>query len=184
LTFRPTTHLDKKHTVFGKLVGGEDVLDTIEKMPIKLGTERPAKPIRITEVIVYVPLIYCSSSHRPRTHPCIVSYQDPFDEYKKRYAKKLSRQAAAEASENTPGEQPSNKPKDDVNWFGLKVASQSAAFGTGEGGAGGVGKYLSLGGGSSNNLKRPQASSNGSTNLTLEEPKKKRKLGFGDFENW
>lgn len=58
LTFRPTPHLDKKHTVFGKLVGGEDVLDTIEKMPVKPGTERPAKPIRIIEVIMYV----CPSS--------------------------------------------------------------------------------------------------------------------------
>ena len=27
LTFRATQHLDHKHTVFGKLVGGEDVED-------------------------------------------------------------------------------------------------------------------------------------------------------------
>ena len=52
LTFKPTPHLDKKHTVFGKLVGGEDVLDTIEALPIKPGTERPAKTVRITEVIM------------------------------------------------------------------------------------------------------------------------------------
>jgi peptidyl-prolyl cis-trans isomerase-like 2 len=51
-TFKPTPHLDKKHTVFGKLVGGEDVLDTLEKLPVKPGTERPAKSVRITEVIM------------------------------------------------------------------------------------------------------------------------------------
>lgn len=52
LTFRPTPNLDNKHTVFGKLVGGEDVLDALEKVPVKAGTERPSKPIKITEVIM------------------------------------------------------------------------------------------------------------------------------------
>lgn len=54
ITFRATPHLDNKHTVFGKLVGGEEVLDTLEKLPQKEGTERPAKPVRITEVVMYV----------------------------------------------------------------------------------------------------------------------------------
>jgi len=53
ITFKPTPNLDKKHTVFGKLVGGEDVLDTLEKLPRKDGTERPAKPVKITEVVMY-----------------------------------------------------------------------------------------------------------------------------------
>lgn len=54
ITFRATPHLDNKHTVFGKLVGGEEVLDTLEKSHRKEGTERPAKPVRITEVVMYV----------------------------------------------------------------------------------------------------------------------------------
>jgi peptidyl-prolyl cis-trans isomerase-like 2 len=58
ITFKPTPNLDKKHTVFGKLVGGEDVLDTLEKLPRKDGTERPVKPVKITEVVMYV---LCSS---------------------------------------------------------------------------------------------------------------------------
>lgn len=52
VTFRATPHLDKKHTVFGKLVGGEDVLDALEALPVKPGTDRPAKTVRITEVIM------------------------------------------------------------------------------------------------------------------------------------
>ncbi len=52
VTFRETPHLDKKHTVFGKLVGGEDVLDALEALVVKPGTERPAKPVRITEVVM------------------------------------------------------------------------------------------------------------------------------------
>ncbi len=52
LTFKEAPHLDKKHTVFGKLVGGDDVLDALEKLPVKPGTDRPAKTVRITEVIM------------------------------------------------------------------------------------------------------------------------------------
>lgn len=52
VTFRATPNLDKKHTVFGKLVGGEDVLDTLEGLPVKAGTERPAKQVRISEVVM------------------------------------------------------------------------------------------------------------------------------------
>ena len=52
VTFKPTPHLDGKHTVFGKLVGGENVLDALEVTPCKPGTERPAKVIKIKEVII------------------------------------------------------------------------------------------------------------------------------------
>lgn len=50
ITFRETPHLDGKHTVFGKLVGGEEVLDALEQLPRKQNTDRPLKPVKITEV--------------------------------------------------------------------------------------------------------------------------------------
>ena len=61
ITFKPTPNLDRKHTVFGNLVGGDEVLDALEKLPVKPGTERPAKPIRITDVIMFVNLPQLSS---------------------------------------------------------------------------------------------------------------------------
>ncbi|KAJ7125695.1 cyclophilin-like domain-containing protein [Mycena crocata] len=151
LTFKPTPNLDKKHTVFGKLVGGEDVLDALEKLPLKDGTERPAKPVRITEIVVY---------------------QDPFEEYKTRLAKKLARRA--EAGQSNPAEKAQRKEGDDINWFGVKVGSRSdsnSAVGAATGG--GVGKYL--------NLKRPQEAI---TDHGGSDSKKKRKTGFGAFDNW
>jgi peptidyl-prolyl cis-trans isomerase-like 2 len=48
--------LDGKHTVFGKLVGGEDILDALEKLPRKDGTERPSKPVKIKEIAMFVHL--------------------------------------------------------------------------------------------------------------------------------
>lgn len=62
VTFRATPNLDNKHTVFGKLVGGDDVLDALEKLPRKDGTERPAKPVRITEIIM------CARCFFPQTY--------------------------------------------------------------------------------------------------------------------
>ena len=62
------------------------------------------------------------------------------------------------------------KKKDNVNWFGVEIGSGNSALNR-EADSGGVGKYL--------NLKRPQEGSSAG-----EESKKKRKLGFGDFEGW
>ncbi|KAJ7169768.1 cyclophilin-like domain-containing protein [Mycena filopes] len=146
LTFKPTPNLDKKHTVFGKLVGGEDVLDALEKLPLKDGTERPAKPVRITEIVIY---------------------QDPFEEYKTRLAKKLARRL--EAGQGNAAEKTQKKEGDDVNWFGVKVGSGDLAVGATTGG--GVGKYL----------KRSQ---DAVVDQGGNESKKKRKVGFGSFDNW
>ncbi|CAE6493044.1 unnamed protein product, partial [Rhizoctonia solani] len=142
LTFKATPHLDGKHTVFGKLVGGEDVLDAMESVVRVPGTDKPAKDIRITEVIVY---------------------QDPFEEYKARLARKLEHQSA------DPKKRRAETLEDSMTWFGQKVGEQAKA-GTGEGG---VGKYLKL------DAPVGVAKSTGG-----EAGKKKRKLGFGNFDNW
>ncbi|KAF8912974.1 cyclophilin-like domain-containing protein [Gymnopilus junonius] len=148
ITFKDTPHLDKKHTVFGKLVGGEDVLDALENIPVKPGTDRPAKTVRITEVIIY---------------------QDPFEDYKKRLAKKLAKRAEASSADATRKEEK----KDDVNWFGTKIGAENRSFSFGATGSSGIGKYL--------NVKRPQVDV---IDAGPDEPKKKRKIGFGDFEGW
>lgn len=153
ITFRATAHLDKKHTVFGKLVGGEDVLDALEKLKLKDGTERPLKSVKITEVIIY---------------------QDPFEDYKARLAKKLAKRAEG-------GQHPADKKNleakegDDMNWFGLKLGSMAP---TTSGSGGGVGKYLNAS--SATSQKRPLDS----PSISTSEEKKQKKIGFGDFSSW
>ncbi|KAG1749881.1 peptidylprolyl isomerase-like protein 2 [Suillus paluster] len=153
ITFRATPNLDNKHTVFGKLVGGDDVLDALEKLPRKDGTERPAKPVRITEVIIH---------------------QDPFEVHKARLARKLARRAEAQDDSKKV---PEKTQGDDINWFGVKVGTGDSAFGGGSAGAG-VGKYLGI--------KRPldQATPGVQTNDIGDDAKKKRKIGFGNFDAW
>lgn len=96
-------------------------------------------------------------------------YQDPFEDYKRRLAKKLAKRA--EAEQNPTLQTEPKKEGDDVNWFGLKVGLETSdTIGVG----GGVGKYLSL--------KRPASSVSGDG--VQPEEGKKRKLGFGDFSNF
>ena len=165
ITFKPTPHLDNKHTVFGKLVGGEDVLDTLEKLPRKEGTDRPAKTVRITSIAIY---------------------QDPFEEYKNRLAKKLARKAEQEQElaqgDRQGGNANSNKKKkegDDVNWFGVKLGIDNKSTDGTSGSSGGIGKYLNL----NSNAKRPLETTASSKNID-DSDSKKRKIGFGNFDSW
>jgi peptidyl-prolyl cis-trans isomerase-like protein 2 len=102
------------------------------------------------------------------------SYQDPFDDYKARLAKKLAKKAEAQNSASNQPATTEKKPGDGMNWFGVKLGAESA-MGTDGGGSGldGVGKYL--------NLKRPAQTAAAAT--PVDHPKK-RKLGFGEFENF
>lgn len=101
------------------------------------------------------------------------SYQDPFEEYKQREAKKRARKAEVQVSRTQEAEE---KAKDDVNWFGVKVGSEKPGVGTV---GGGIGKYLNL------NAKRSiESVVTPSVSNAPEDTKKKRRIGFGDFEGW
>jgi len=52
ITLGPCSHLDGKHTVFGRLVGGFESLDEIEKVPVE--DTMPLEPVTINRVLVFV----------------------------------------------------------------------------------------------------------------------------------
>lgn len=165
--------------MFGKLVGGENVLDTLEKLPLKDGTERPAKTVRITEIVMCV-----TPLNAPRSRVIantIFRYQDPFEEYKTRLAKKLAKKAQAvaggDAAAKAAADEKQKKDGDDVNWFGLKVGTERSGFGAAGTAGTGVGKYLGV----KRSLDSPSTIS---AAAPPDEGRKKRKLGFGEFEGW
>ncbi|TPX41271.1 hypothetical protein SeMB42_g05636 [Synchytrium endobioticum] len=53
ITYKSCTHLDNKHTVFGKVVGGLETLSKMEKVPTD-DRDRPTEPIQIKDVVVFV----------------------------------------------------------------------------------------------------------------------------------
>ncbi|KAK9489738.1 cyclophilin-like domain-containing protein [Lipomyces doorenjongii] len=53
LIYRPKPQLDRKHTIFGKVIGGIDVLDKFENAPTD-ASDRPLKDIVISDVLVII----------------------------------------------------------------------------------------------------------------------------------
>jgi peptidyl-prolyl cis-trans isomerase-like protein 2 len=53
ITYRRAPHLDGKHTVFGRVVGGMQVLDSLERAPVD-NNDRPIKDIKIISITVLV----------------------------------------------------------------------------------------------------------------------------------
>lgn len=54
VTYGAQPQLDGRHTVFGRVVGGMDVLRLMERVATDPATERPLAPITITRAVVYV----------------------------------------------------------------------------------------------------------------------------------
>ncbi|XP_068956900.1 RING-type E3 ubiquitin-protein ligase PPIL2 [Petaurus breviceps papuanus] len=54
ITFRSCAYLDKKHTVFGRVVGGFDTLTALENVESDPKTDRPKDEIRIESATVFV----------------------------------------------------------------------------------------------------------------------------------
>nr|XP_027204347.1 RING-type E3 ubiquitin-protein ligase PPIL2-like [Dermatophagoides pteronyssinus] len=54
ITFRSCKYLDNKHTIFGRLVGGMDVLNKIESIKTDAKTDRPLEDIIILKTMIFV----------------------------------------------------------------------------------------------------------------------------------
>ena len=52
ITYKPTPHLDNKHTVFGRVVGGMETLQRIEDVPTD-AMDRPTQTVKITSCTVF-----------------------------------------------------------------------------------------------------------------------------------
>lgn len=162
ITYRPCTHLDKQHTIFGRVVGGLDVLDKMEAVPTEKKTDKPDREIRILNVDVLV---------------------DPYQVYKDRLKNKLEKEAnaAALAQEQDRLEAKRNS----MGWFGpnvTKAQGKKAAAASN-----GVGKYLTpptrkrdaddLGLGGDNSPSNSSPSMNSSS-------VKRAKGSYGNFDNF
>lgn len=54
ITYAPCQHLDAKHSVFGRVVGGNDVLREMETSPTEKRSDRPITDIKVLSTEVFV----------------------------------------------------------------------------------------------------------------------------------
>ena len=113
ILFRPAPHLDYKHTVFGKVVGGLQVLNVMEDVPTDEG-DRPTEEIRIKSCVVFT---------------------NPFAEMMQQEEEKAAAAAAASKVEDDNGEE-----EERGRWFSNPAG---AGGGRQSNQSGGIGKYLS-----------------------------------------
>ncbi|KAJ9065494.1 cyclophilin peptidyl-prolyl cis-trans isomerase Cyp8 [Entomophthora muscae] len=113
ITYRPCKHLDGKHTVFGKLVGGMSTLDRMEKVPTD-EADLPTVAITIQSITVFT---------------------DPFADYLEEAEKKRA------SDEAKALDKLNKKPKDEdvTTFFGSRLVSSSASSSKQ---SSSVGKYL------------------------------------------
>ncbi|KAN0064003.1 cyclophilin peptidyl-prolyl cis-trans isomerase Cyp8 [Thecaphora frezii] len=175
LTYRATPHLDRKHTVFGRLVDGERdaTLEALEQVPTQKGTDRPLRTIRILETIVT---------------------QDPFEAYAAQLERKLKRDDPNDEETKRRLDKRRRREQDRTTWLGTELPSKEEGGkpNTAKGAAdvaaslmgSGVGKYLA----SAQAQSKPSAAAAASRNANVigngMAEKKKPKGGFGDFSSW
>ncbi|KAL2201586.1 hypothetical protein P885DRAFT_25462 [Corynascus similis CBS 632.67] len=167
ITYRPAKHLDRKHTVFGRVVDGADNDTTLARMeaaPVEEGTNRPIDDIIINEVVVLI---------------------DPFEEFLKEKSKREEEDKNREETRRRGGTD-----DDRTTWTGKRIRADGAVVEDDM--AKGVGKYLkgAIAAAAANTAKQEEVGGGGAAGgeavETWEEPaRKKVKMGgFGNFDSW
>lgn len=117
ITYKEAQHLDRKHTIFGRVVGGMDVLSKLERVEVD-EKSRPVKDIAMENVVIFV---------------------DPFEEFQKQKDEKdIQEREKAEIVRRGGTED------DKTTWTGKRIRGDGTVVQSE--GSGGVGKYLKTGG--------------------------------------
>ncbi|KAI4934793.1 Peptidyl-prolyl cis-trans isomerase cyp8 [Alternaria conjuncta] len=158
ITYRAVPHLDRKHTIFARVVGGLDT--TLRSMEIaEVGEkDKPVDDIEILDVVVFV---------------------DPFEEWQKERKDKENKELEAEEIKRQGG-----TADDKTTWTGKRIrADGTVENGTGEGL--GVGKYLQAAKQEIQNQGDDEIVGYVDDEEDVAPVKKKAKTsGFGNFDAW
>ncbi|RAL68673.1 hypothetical protein DID88_007382 [Monilinia fructigena] len=116
ITYKEAKHLDRKHTIFGRVVGGMDVLSKLENVEVD-EKSRPIRDIVMENVVVFV---------------------DPFEEFQKQKQEKdVAEKEKAEIMRQGGTED------DKTTWTGKRIRGDGKVMQSEQ--TGGVGKYLKAG---------------------------------------
>jgi peptidyl-prolyl cis-trans isomerase-like 2 len=160
ITYASLPHLNGRHTVFGKLVGGEDTLARIEAVKTHLNNDRPIKEIKIESIQVL---------------------SDPFEKWQEARRARIAKHDQSEEALRRRAAARAERDKDRTTWLGTDLGIKGESNGVKDERKrkveeGGVGKYL--GGTKTNGNKM------GFVEEVGVEKKKRKAGGFGDFSGW
>ncbi|KAJ5690060.1 hypothetical protein N7462_004452 [Penicillium macrosclerotiorum] len=160
--YRALPHLDRKHTVFGRLIDdptpSSTTLSTLETLPVEANTNRPTSEIRIKDVTVFV---------------------DPFEDF---LEQKRSEGTQGANASHADSDETRREDDDRVTWTGKRVRGAGGV--SNDTGSVGVGKYLKAA------LADRRDEEDEIVEFVDEpEPEPARKKakgtgGFGDFSSW
>lgn len=161
ITYKEAKHLDRKHTIFGRVVGGMDVLSKLEKVEVD-EKSRPLNDIIMENVVVFV---------------------DPFEEFQKQKQENdIAEKEKAEIMRQGGTED------DKTTWTGKRIRGDGSVVQNES--SGGVGKYLKAGVGAGAGANARNSGSVGVGEGAVEEEemlpvkKKVKSSGFGNFDGW
>ncbi|KAF3047185.1 Peptidyl-prolyl cis-trans isomerase cyp8 [Didymella heteroderae] len=157
ITYRAVPHLDRKHTIFARVVGGLDTtLSNMERAPTG-EKDKPEEDIEIKDVVVFV---------------------DPFEEWQKERKDKESKE-----QEDAEIKRQGGTADDKTTWTGKRIRADGTVEGAGAEGSG-VGKYLAA---AKQELAQEddEILEYVDEEEDVAPPSKKAKTaGFGNFDAW
>jgi peptidyl-prolyl cis-trans isomerase-like protein 2 len=112
ITYRAAKHLDRKHTIFGRVVGGLDTLSRLENVKGD-DKDKPIEDIQLKDIVVFV---------------------DPFEEFQKQRSENEAAEREQEAIKKAGGTD-----EDKTTWTGKRIRADGKVE---QRETGGVGKYL------------------------------------------
>ncbi|KAK0748838.1 hypothetical protein B0T21DRAFT_277053 [Apiosordaria backusii] len=155
ITYRPAKHLDKKHTIFGRVIESEGTLAKMEQAPVgDDGQSRPVKEIKIKEVTVLI---------------------DPFEEFLKEKKEKEKEEEEKREVERRGGTE-----DDRTTWTGKRLRGDNGGSSSG----GGVGKYLQQARQEGGSMQEGRVEETDTWEEPVKKKTKVGGGGFGNFDGW
>ena len=154
ITYRAVPHLNRKHTIFGRVTEGLDTLTRLEKTQTD-DKDRPTEECVLEDVVVYL---------------------DPFEEWAKQRDEKESKDLEKAEVERTGGTE-----DDRTTWTGKKIRSDGRVIEQGD--AGGVGRYLRAAA-AAQAADEDEIVGEWDEPEPMPPAKKAKGGGFGNFDAW
>lgn len=157
ITYRPCKHLDRKHTIFARVVGGMETLSAIENVEVSEADKRPLEDVKMDEVVVFL---------------------DPFEEFLK---EKGERDREVEQREEL--RKAGGREDERTTWTGKRLRAGGASEGGARAPA--VGKYMAgAGAGAGAGEGKGQVLAEWESGEPVKKKKKQKAGGFGNFDAW